>query len=233
MNVALIIGGGKGERTGIKVPKQFYTIFDKPVIVYTLEAFQKHPDIDAIAVVCLEGWSQILDSYAKQYRINKLQWTFIGGETGQASIRNGVYGLKGDLSPEDIIIVHDAVRPLVTHDIISECIVTCKKYGSAVTSIRCAEAILKSDNGIISDESIPREFLYRTQTPQAFPLSLLLWAHEQAEKRGIVNSVASCTLMAELGQPIYLCNGSEKNIKITTIEDIEIVKALIKIENER
>jgi 2-C-methyl-D-erythritol 4-phosphate cytidylyltransferase len=125
------------------------------------------------------------------------------------------------------------VRPLVNHDIISECIVTCKKYGSAVSSIRCTEAILKSDNGIISDESIPREFLYRTQTPQAFPLSLLLWAHEQAEKRGIVNSVASCTLMAELGQPIYLCNGSEKNIKITTIEDIEIVKALIKIENER
>lgn len=228
MNIAMLIAGGKGVRTNQDIPKQFLNINNQPVIIYTLQAFQKHPDIDEIAVVCIDGWHEILWAYAKQFNITKLKWVISGGETGQESIRNGVYELEKHYSEDDMILIHDAIRPNVSQEIITGCIEQCKRTGSAVTVIPCAEAmLLRGDTPDSSKEIINRDSLARTQTPQAFMLGKLSWAHREALKRGITNSVATCTLMIELGEEVHFCPGSEKNVKITTVEDIDIFNALL------
>lgn len=227
MNIGLLIAGGSGVRMHQNIPKQFLTVNERPVIVYTLEAFQDHADIDVIAVVCIEGWEQILWAYAKQFNIDKLKYVIPGGKNGQASIRNGVYELEKYFAADDIVLIHDAIRPMVSADIISDCIVKTKKYGCAVATIPCAEAMMQTQDGMISTGSYPRENLKRTQTPQGFPIGKICDLHRKALQAGIVNSVASCTLMIELGEQVYFSAGSEKNIKLTTVEDIDIFKALL------
>lgn len=234
MNYALIIAGGSGNRMGQDIPKQFMHVDNCPIIIHTLMAFQKHPDIQGIAVVCLAGWETVLQSYANQFNITKLKWVFPGGDNGQQSIHNGIFGLKKQgCSEDDLVLIHDAVRPLISQDIISSNIAICQKYGNAITGIQCREAILESADGFTTNRSIPRDQLIRTQTPQTFRLGDIIQAHQEAIERGITNSVASCTLYAELGgKEMHIVAGSEKNIKITTIEDLEILKALMQIRPE-
>lgn len=228
MNIAMIIAGGKGVRMNQEIPKQFLSIHDRPVIVYTLQAFQKHPEIDAIMVVCIDGWQEILWAYARQFNVTKMKWVTAGGDNGQQSIHNGLIELEKHCDMSDLVLVHDAIRPNVSQEIISGCIAECRLHGSAITVIPCAEAmLLRNEDLNSSSEVISRDSLARTQTPQAFPLQKLLWAHDEAGKRGIRNSIASCTLMVELGEEVHFCPGSEMNIKITTTEDIEIFKALL------
>ncbi len=230
MNIALIIAGGSGQRMHQDIPKQFLNVYDKPVIVYTMEAFQRHPEINAIAVVCIDGWQNILEAYAKQFNITKLCHIIPGGDNGQASIRNGVFELEKHYESEDIVLVHDAIRPMVSNEIISDCIVKAKQFGSAVSVIPCAEAMLETEDQETSHASYPRAQLKRTQTPQAFPIGKLCDIHRRALKAGVTNSVASCTLMIEMGEEIHFSAGSEKNIKLTTVEDIDIFKALLKAQ---
>jgi 2-C-methyl-D-erythritol 4-phosphate cytidylyltransferase len=226
-NIAMIIAGGVGARMRQDVPKQFLSVNDKPIIVYTLEAFQRHPEIDVIAVVCLEGWERTLEAYANQFNIDKLKHIIAGGENGQASIRNGVYELEKYYHGDDLVLVHDAIRPMVSEEIISDCIHKTLEYGSGIASIPCAEAMVVTATGTEAAEVYDRNHLKRTQTPQGFPIQRLADAHREALKRGITNSVASVTLMLELGQEVKLSLGSEKNLKLTTVEDIDIFKALL------
>lgn len=226
-NIALIIAGGKGNRMHQDIPKQFITVNEKPVIVYTLEAFQNHPDIDSIAVVCIEGWENVLQAYARQFNITKLEYVVAGGENGQDSIRNGVYELEKHFDKDDIVLIHDAIRPMVSEEIISDCLVKTKQYGNAITVISCAEAMLQTDDGVSSSDSYPRDRLKRTQTPQGFHIGDICSLHRRALEKGITNSVASCTLMIEMGEKVFFSAGSEKNIKLTTVEDIDIFKALL------
>lgn len=227
MNVCLIIAGGSGSRMHQNIPKQFLTVNDRPVIIYTLEAFQNHPEIDAIAVVCIEGWEQVLWAYARQFNITKLQHVVPGGKNGQDSIRNGVYELEKHYLPEDLVLIHDAIRPMVSAEIISDNIRVARTYGNAITVIPCAEAMMQTEGGVVSVGSYPREHLRRTQTPQAFYIGDICGLHRRALEKGITNSVASCTLMIEMGEQVYFSIGSEKNIKLTTVEDIDIFKALL------
>ena len=227
MNIALIIAGGSGERMHQDIPKQFLSINDRPVIVYTLEAFEHHPEIDEIAVVCIEGWEQVLMAYARQFGITKLKSVTPGGDCGQASIRNGVYALEESHSKDDIILIHDAIRPLVSAEIISDCIRVTSMYGNAIAVIPCAEAMLTTDDEQVSTGSYPRDGLKRTQTPQGFKLGDICDLHRRALDKGITGSIASCTLMIEMGQQVHFSIGSEKNVKLTTLEDIDIFKALL------
>ena len=227
MTIALIIAGGTGNRMGQDIPKQFLTVNEKPVIIYTLEAFQNHPKIDAIAVVCISGWETVLQSYANQFNITKLKYIIPGGDCGQASIRNGVYELEKHFDKDDIVLIHDAIRPMVSDEIISDCISTTLEHGNSITCIPCAEAMLQTEDSIISCGSYPREKLKRTQTPQGFKIGDICNLHREALEAGITNSVASCTLMIEMGKQVYFSKGSEKNIKLTTVEDLDIFKALL------
>lgn len=232
-NIVLIIAGGVGARMGQDIPKQFINVYDKPVIVYTLEAFQKHPNIDAIEVVCLDGWHDVLWAYAKQFGIAKLENIVSGGKNGQDSIRNGLYDIASRHNgSDDIVLVHDAIRPMVSNDIISDNIRVCRQYGNAITVVPCTAAMLKTFDSLSTEEQVPRDNLKITQTPQAFFLQDIIAAHKEALKKGITNSVASCTMYIELGRKLYMSAGSEKNLKLTTAEDIEIFKALLNAKKD-
>ncbi len=229
MNIALIIAGGVGKRMNCEIPKQFMTVYDKPVIIYTLEAFEKHPAIDAIAVVCLAGWEDVLRNYSNQYGIKKLRHIIPAGSVGQESIHNGIFELAKHYPGDSLVLIHDAIRPMVSADIISDCIAVTRKKGNAITCIPCQEAMLKTDDFESSVAAFPRDNLKRTQTPQGFVLDIIINAHKKAAEKGITNSIASCTLMTEIGETVYFSSGSEKNIKLTRPEDLDIFKALLNI----
>ena len=232
-NIALIIAGGIGQRMGQDIPKQFINVYDKPILVYTMEAFQNHPNIDGIEIVCLDGWHEIVFAYAKQFGITKLENVVNGGINGQDSIRNGLEDIFiRHHDDNDIVLIHDAIRPMLSLDIISDNIRVCKKYGNAITVIPCTAAMLKTFDGISSEEQVPRDNLKITQTPQTFFLKDILAAHKEALEKGITKSVASCTMYIELGRKLYMSVGSEKNLKITTPEDIEIFKALLNAKKD-
>lgn len=235
MNIALIIAGGSSNRMGQDIPKQFIHVDGSPIIIHTMLCFQHHPDIEAIAVVCLRGWETVLQSYANQFNVTKLKWIFPGGTSGMESIHNGIYGLKeAGCADEDLVLIHDAVRPLLSQDIISSNIAICKAYGYAITGIKCREAVLESHDGFSTKTSIPRDTLIRTQTPQTFSLKNIINVHELAKQKGITDSVASCTLIAEIQEDIemHIVPGSEINIKVTTIEDLLVLKALMHITKD-
>lgn len=229
---ALLTAGGIGERMKQDIPKQFLHIENKPLLIYTLEAFQKHPSVDGIIVVCLDGWHDILFAYAKQFNISKLKHVVGGGRTGQESIKNGILELSKYYSDDSTVIVHDGNRGLVSQEIISDALSIYKEYGNAVTAIPCVEAVFRSENGENSNVEIPRAQLYRTQTPHIWSLGEMLWAHDQAAEKGITNTAATCSLMRELGQTIHFSKGSEMNMKVTTVEDIEIFKAFLNTERD-
>lgn len=227
-NIAIIIAGGVGARMGNDIPKQFINVYDKPVIMYTLEKFQNHPNIDGIIVVCIEGWEGILSSYAKQYKIDKLVSIVKGGKCGQESIKNGLLEAKRLYKGKDtMVLIHDAIRPMVSEDIISDCIVKCNQYGNAISAAVCTTVVLKKDDEESSKEVVDRDQVVLTQTPQAFNLNEILAVHKEAEKKGILNSVASCTLYVELGKKVYFALGDETNIKLTRPSDLLIFRALL------
>lgn len=233
MNIALIIAGGIGARMNQDIPKQFLNVFDKPVIVYTMEAFQKHHEIDAIEIVCLDGWHDVVYAYAKQFGISKLENIVSGGTNGQDSIRNGLFDIASRHSEDDdIVLVHDAIRPMLSEEVISDNIRVCRECGNAITVVPCTAAMLKTFDSVSTTEQVPRDNLKITQTPQTFFVKDLVEAHKEALSKGITNSVASCTMYIELGRKLYLSMGSEKNLKLTTREDIEIFKALLSAKKD-
>lgn len=229
MNVVLLTAAGRGTRMKQEIPKQFGIINNKPLIIYTLERFQNHPNIDAIAVSCLNGWEVILEAYAKQYHITKLKWIISGGEggNGQLSIYLGLQELRKFCQDDDIVMVHDGNRPLVSEEVISNALVVCKEKGSSVAVVPCNGVVLKCMDSESSNEFIPRETIVETQTPHTYPLGKLLWAHEEAKKRHIEQCVATVDLMIKLGETIHFSLGSGKNIKITTPEDIDLFESLL------
>lgn len=226
-NIGLILAGGTGFRMHQDIPKQFINVYDKPVILYTLEAFQRHPNIDGIVVVCIEGWEKILYAYCQQFNITKLESVVLGGENGQDSIRNGIYDIASRHDEEDLVLVHDAIRPMISEEIISDCIRVASVYGNAISVVPCTAAMLKTEDGQCSRTQVPRDNLKTTQTPQCASLGTLLEAHREALEKGITSSVATCTMFIELGRTLYFSLGSEKNLKLTTTEDLDIFKALL------
>lgn len=226
---ALLLASGKGQRTRQDIPKQFINVYDKPIIIYTLETFQNHPEVDGIFVVCLDGWQDILRAYSRQYNITKLKGIVNGGASVQESTRNGVFAMKDFCTEDDIVIIHDGIRPMVDPEVLSDVIATCRQYGNGVTSLPYNEQIFKKNDEISTNEYIVRDTLRRVQTPQAYKFGKLFWAYEKAfsEDIGVKGSSYANTMMVDLGETLYFASGSDRNIKITTVEDIELFKALL------
>lgn len=222
---ALILAGGVGARVGASMPKQFIEIEGKPILFYTLEGFQRHPLVDEIVVVCVDGWQDYVRELAEAYGITKLRSIVTGGAHGQESIRNGVFSLEGHCSEEDIVVVHDGIRPLVDSSVLADVINKCRVHGAAVTSLPYNEQIflVDSDDPSTTTQYIPRETLRRVSTPQAYKFGLLDSAYHEAFEKGIGISGSSYTntMMVELGHKLYFAAGSDSNIKLTTPEDIE------------
>lgn len=231
MNYAVIIAGGSGHRMGQDIPKQFINVCDKPILIYTLEGFQNHPLIDEIHVVCIDGWHNVLRAYAKQYGITKLTQIVSGGSTGQESIRNGVYSFEGVANPDDVIIIHDGIRPVINNDVVADIIDKAQKYGNGVTSTPYNEQIFRNnEDDLSSDSYIPRDTLRRVATPQAYNFGILDKAyHEAFEKQiGIYGSSYTNTMMVDLGYTLNFALGSNMNIKLTTRDDLDIFKSYLK-----
>lgn len=236
MNIALVTASGTGSRMNMEIPKQFLTVNDKPIVIYTLETLQNNPSIDYIIVACLAGWEKLLESNVQHYHLDKVKWIVPGGETGQESITHCLDKLRSHVSQNDLILVHDGNRPFVRDYIINESIRICKAKGGAVAAIPVVEAILELNKKIdgssydnCSTKFLDRDALVRTQTPHTFPFSKLDDAYRRIKLKGN-SAVAPCTVMVELGETVYLSPGSELNFKITTQDDLKIFEAILRAE---
>ena len=231
-NIALILAGGTGERMHAVVPKQFMEIDSETVLLHTMKAFQQHSLIHEIYVVCTLEWEDFVRDEAKRGGIDKLSDVISAGKSSYASARNGIEHLLDTVKePNAIVLVHDAVRPLVTQDIISRNIAVCLTHGNAITALPSYEAYLVTTDGSTSDGFMPREGLMRAQTPHTFPLESLRQMLKQAEEHGINESQSIFTLAGELGiTPLHIAQGDLRNFKITEQSDILIYRALKTLE---
>lgn len=233
MNIALVKAGGVGSRMKANVPKQFICVQGKPIIIYTLEAFENHPSIDAIIVVCLDGWCDVLLSYIREYHITKLSKIVIGGKTSLKSIQNGVQEIQKSFHDDDTVLIHDGNRPLISADIISDVLAQCSIYGSAVAAIPCTDEVMKT-TGTEMESSLfmNRKELYRIQTPDAYKLKILVKLFDLATEDQLLNLGATNTLMIALGEKVHFAQGSELNIRLTTQEDILLCQSLLSLKSQ-
>lgn len=230
MNIAVIFAGGVGKRMHSKeCPKQFLKIYNKPIIIHTLEYFEKHPLIDAIVISCVEEWMSYLEKLIYKYRIEKVKKVVVGGETGQLSIYNGLKAAEDVANGEKVIVlIHDGVRPLINEKLITDNIESVKKNGSAITTAVVKETILVVNEGTATIDYVPSRKNSRVaRAPQSFWLNDILNAHEKALSEGKKDYIDSCTMMQEYGCDLFLVDGPGENIKITTPEDFYIMRAIL------
>lgn len=227
MNIAVIFAGGTGQRMNTKTtPKQFLQLHGKAIIIYTIERFEYHPDIDKIVVVCLEDWIPTLKRLIKQAGFEKVASVVPGGDCGQASIRNGIYEAARLFPGDSIVLIHDGVRPLLSDDTITACIASVKEHGSAVTCVPATETIVQEKDGKIFN-MIERQSCRLARAPQCFYLDEIRQAHEQAQKDGLNDFIDSAYLMTHYGHDLYVVEGGTENIKITTPPDFYIFRAIL------
>ena len=231
MNIALILAAGSGSRMGnTDKPKQFLPIYGKPLMVHTIEAFEINDEVDAIVISTNEEYIDDVKVMCKQYDLSKVKAVVAGGSTRQKSVYNGLQGVKSlGAKDDDIVVIHDSARPLISQKIISENIKVCKQFGAVDTVIKASDTIVHSqDNEKITDIP-PRNELYQGQTPQTFKLSLILKAHEAVLNQQIPNVTDDTKLVLLQGIDVHLVEGDKLNFKITTFDDLMMLKALLKI----
>lgn len=236
MNIAVIFAGGVGSRMHSKEkPKQFLEMYNKPIIIHTIEHFDRHPMIDGIVVVCIESWINYLKEQLYRFRIEKVRKIVPGGKTGQLSIYNGLCAAKEISNDENtIVLIHDGVRPLINENLITKNIESVQKYGSAITSVNTKETILETEDGHEIINIPTRNNIKLARAPQSFWLDDILKVHKKCLNHGEINCIDSCTMMEKNGYNLHLIDGPSENIKITTPEDFYIMRAILEAkENEQ
>lgn len=224
MNIAVIFAGGIGSRMNSRaLPKQFLEVHGKPVLIHTLERFESHHQIDAIALAILEDWHEHTERLLRRYDITKVRWIVEGGATGQASRHRALKAVAADCPPESVVLIHDGVRPLINEQLITENIETVLAHGNAITCTKFNETVTVSVDRTISDV-IPRDHIYAAQAPQSFRLGEILDLYDRAVDEGEFDSIDSCTLMHRYGRTLYRVEGPRSNIKITTAEDFYVCR---------
>ena len=227
-NAVIILAGGKSGRNNQNIPNQFINIHEKPMLVYCLEAYQVHPAIDDIYIVCLKGWEDIVRAYARQYRITKLRGLIPGGASGIASLKNGIDCIKRRYEPEDTILIQEATRPLVNPETISKLLQVCAEKGSATTCHMMNDYVQFNISGG-KTQYVDRDSIVALQSPEAHRLSLLLDVFEKAKAQRHPLAESCCAmLMHNLGYPINFIEGGFNNIKIVREEDLTVFSALVK-----
>ncbi|MBP5385601.1 MAG: 2-C-methyl-D-erythritol 4-phosphate cytidylyltransferase [Lachnospiraceae bacterium] len=229
MNIAVIFAGGLGKRMNAKAtPKQFLEVHGKPIIIYTLEQFETHPEIDGIVIACHPDWIRYLEEKIYKFRVEKVWGITAGGSTGQESIYNGLCLAKEKAGEDEdaIVLIHDGVRPLINADLISANIASVKEFGSAITSTRATETFAITDTELTVEKIMDRNVSQIAKAPQSFYLKDILSVHEQAKADGVTDAIDSCTLMHRYGKRMRIVEGPYTNIKITTQEDFYMFRAL-------
>ncbi|AGI47087.1 4-diphosphocytidyl-2-methyl-D-erithritol synthase [Thermoplasmatales archaeon BRNA1] len=231
MITAILLAGGIGKRVGDPTPKQFLEIKGKPIIAYALDYFQNNQYVDRIAVVCLHTWEERLSEIKEKYNYTKLTHVIPGGKNGMESTYNGLRGIADVMHEDDMVIIHDAVRPLISEDIVDDCIYICKKHGNACSSVAMQETIVRTNDGISGNVNIDRSDVMRVQTPQAYRYGDILSKYEQAYKQGITDSVYANTLYMEMGGRIFFSRGSVYNLKVTMLEDLDYIRLMLEFND--
>lgn len=223
MTYVIIIAGGVGSRLGAKVPKQFVEVLGKPIIAYTMEHFQNHPEIDGIELVCVDGYQGHLKEIANKYGITKVMKIVKGGSEYERSIMNGVAGLEGIAKPKDVVMVHWAASPFINEEMITDNIRVCKEKGNAITA-SYSYLLYGTNNGDCAKKNINRETFMTLSAPQSFLYKVITDIYKQVEEKKMFEYVEAHTpaFMAELGIPLYFSKGSHTNIKITEKEDVDL-----------
>ena len=233
-NISVIFAGGSGTRMNtVSRPKQFLELQGKPIIIYTLELFDTHPEIDGIVVVCIESWIPFLKKQLKKFEITKVVDIVPGGETGQDSIYNGLSCALKHFHEDSYVLIHDGVRPLITQQTITDNIETVKEKGNCITCIPATETfVVKQKDGSLQIPTRANSLIARA--PQSFVLRDILSAHEQARKEGLHDFIDSCTMMSYYGHHMHTIIGPMENIKITTPTDFFIFRAMVEVhENQQ
>lgn len=226
MVFALIFAGGVGSRMQSKeIPKQFLEVDGKPIIIHTIEHFAEHAMVDNIVVVCLESWINELKVYLERFNVKKVVSIIPGGKTGYQSIHNGLVRISETAKNDDIVLICDGVRPMLSEQLISTCIMDTRLYGSAVPVTPSIDSVLFSEDGVNCKKNYERKKIFITQAPQGYPMKRIMDAHKEAEERGI-EAVSSADLLIELGQEVHMFQGIRENIKVTTIEDLNSLRAI-------
>ena len=229
MNIGIILAGGSGTRMGSDIPKQFIDIYGKPMIVHTIESFDINPEIDRIIVVCKEEWQEDVRIWIRKFGLNKVKGIVVGGDTRQESVYNAIRSLNGECLDDDIVVIHDSARPLISQRIINENIIGAKEYDAVDTVIPSADTIVRSINDKTIENIPKRSELYLGQTPQSFKYGLIKEAHELSIEREAQDATDDCQLVLALNKEVHLVNGDKLNFKITTFEDLLLLKSVIKI----
>lgn len=233
-NIAVILAGGKSTRNMQNIPNQFINVLGKPVIIYCLEAYQRHPAIEDIYVVCLDGWKEILAAYAKQYGITKLKGIIPSGDSGVRSVKNAIDQIKETYDGKDIVVLQESTRPLITEEIISKLLNACYGTGSAVTCEPMREYLQFEIDGQSAESSIQSTCLNRNrvvavQSPEAYHLEKILAAFEKAEKKGHpLDETCFAMLYHHMGYNLRFYEGNHNNLKVVRQEDLIILSALLK-----
>lgn len=231
-NYLIMLAGGSGTRMGLDVPKQFVTVSGKPIIAYSLENFQRNENVEKIVVVCIKEWIEYLKKIVEEYEFTKVDWIIEGGATGHDSIRNGVFFLKDKIEPEDYIIVHDAVRPILPQRAIDEVIRVAHENGNASSSISCHPPIVYTEDQKSGIKDINREHVMLTASPQVYNFSLALKCYERAEEENKHDFTFTSSLLIYYGERVFFAKGTTNNIKITQREDLALFEALLTIPEE-
>jgi 2-C-methyl-D-erythritol 4-phosphate cytidylyltransferase len=231
-NYVILLAGGVGKRMQSEIPKQFLEVEGKPIIVYTIENFQRNEQVEKIVVVCVKDWIEHLRNLIQKYSLTKVEWITEGGDTGHDSIRNGVFFLKDKIEPDDFIIVHDAVRPILPQKAIDEVIRVAHENGNASSSIACHPPIVYTEDFKSGIKDVDREHVMLTASPQMFRYDLALKCYEKAEQENKHNFTFTSSLLIHYGERVYFAKGTTSNIKVTQKEDLALFGALLKVPEE-
>lgn len=231
-NYVILLAGGVGKRMQSEIPKQFLEVEGKPIIVYTIENFQRNDQIEKIVVVCVKDWIEHLRNLIQKYSLTKVKWITEGGDTGHDSIRNGVFFLKDKIEPDDFIIIHDAVRPILPQKAIDEVIRVAHENGNASSSIACHPPIVYTEDFKSGIKDVDREHVMLTASPQMFRYDLALKCYEKAEQENKHNFTFTSSLLIHYGERVYFAKGTTSNIKVTQKEDLALFGALLKVPEE-
>ena len=235
MNTVLLLAGGVGARMGADIPKQFIRIRGKPIIAYTLDILEKNDRIDAVEIVCVHGFEELLKQIVAEYGFRKVRWICEGGPTFSMSVYNGLKHLRRELAEDDLLMIHMSVAPFAGDDIINDAIRVAKEKGNSVSENPCYLCMGSHDTDEYSTKSVLRETITGLNTPQTFRFGELLGLYDRAEREGVLAQLEPHTTSVyyHYGKPLYFSKGSQLNIKITTQDDLDLFEAFCIMQEER
>ena len=237
MTIAIILAGGKGSRAGQNIPKQFVKVLGRPILAYTLDIFEEHEEIDAVEIVCVAGWQDELLRIVREEGFKKVKWVVEGGKDFQQSVRRGIEGLENICTNDDIVVVHTGVAPFLDPEILTDTLRVCREKGNAITSypMYSLAGHRNEKNPELTTEWVDRDQIVCLKNPHAFRYSFVRDMYAEAVRTGLIDKVKpyTTTLMFKMGLPIYLAQGSQANLKITTKADIELFEGFVRMKREK